>query len=282
MGGPARRDYRLHTMKKPASLLVALAASTALLLNGCASAPATKPVSQQELMRKDIEQITKVEIFYHPSEYAIVDLGGSDARGLAGAFGFFGLMAGLALDAGSKLTYQDRAEARSKEFTALMKDQGTPDLNAIQAERLAELIRQSGREVVITSTKRPSQDLLKMDVTPASGDQNASASTSPTNDAGTARLILRVSAGYGAESAMAVYHSMVLTDAVLRDANGKRLITLRLEKQNSGETYRTFEGLKSSAPDAMAVLKKDALAQAEHVYEGTFDLPKLTAAVASK
>ncbi|MFX5793818.1 hypothetical protein ABTD98_22375, partial [Acinetobacter baumannii] len=69
---------------------------------------------------------------------------------MSGAFGIFGLVAGLALDASSKLSFADRAAARSKEFTALLKDKGTPDINAAQAEYLAGLIRKSGREVIVT------------------------------------------------------------------------------------------------------------------------------------
>ncbi|WP_457832457.1 hypothetical protein, partial [Staphylococcus aureus] len=61
------------------------------------------------MARNEIEKITRVEIFYHPSEYGVMDLGGSGAAGMSGAFGIFGLVAGLALDASSKLSFADRA-----------------------------------------------------------------------------------------------------------------------------------------------------------------------------
>lgn len=270
------------TMKKPASLVVALLTSVSLLVTGCASAPQSKPVAQNELARKDIEKITRVEIFYHPAHYGVMDLGGSGAAGMSGAFGIFGLMAGLALHANSKLTVVERTEARSKEFTALLKDKGTPDVNAAQAEYLAELIRKSGREVILTSVKRPTGETPLMDVTTASSSDAATAVPVALNQPGTARLILRLTSAYGAESATSSYQSLMITDAVLRDASGKRLVSMELTKKDNGETYSTFESLKANADEAALSLNKDAVEQAQQVFHNTFDLPPLNTTVAAK
>ncbi len=272
----------IHIMKKPASLFVALLASVSLLVTGCASAPRSKPVAQNEMARNEIEKITRVEIFYHPSEYGVMDLGGSGAAGMSGAFGIFGLVAGLALDASSKLSFADRAAARSKEFTALLKDKGTPDINAAQAEYLAGLIRKSGREVIVTSVKRPTGETPLMDVTTASSTAAASAMPVALTQPGTARLILRVTTGYGAESATASYRSLMITHAVLREPGGKRLVFMELTKKDNGETYSTFESLKSNADEAALSLNKDAVEQAQQVFHNTFDLPPRTTTVAAK
>ena len=258
-------------MTKHASRLAALVVSLSILITGCASAPQTKQVAQNEKARQDIEKITRVEIFYHQPEYVVMDLGGSSASGMAGIFGVFGTLAGAAIDAGSKLTFKERAEARSKEFTALLKDSSTPDLTALQAGHLAELIKKSGREVTLTSVGRPGKETSMMDVASATGINT---------DPGTARLILRVTSGYTAESATASYRSTVITEFVLRDASGKRLVSMYMNKRDNGETYSTFDSLKSASKVAAESLNKDALQHADDVYRGTFDLPQIAAVAA--
>ncbi|MBB3214377.1 hypothetical protein FHW67_003694 [Herbaspirillum sp. Sphag1AN] len=250
-------------MKKHPSLLVALLACVIALSAGCASTP--EHVPQKETARADIEKITKVDIFYHPAEYSVVDAGGSSLSGLASFLGPIGTLAGAALDAGSKLTVAERATARSKEFTALIEDAGTPEITLMQAERLAERIRESGREVRLISVKRP---LGKMSAMDASDPEAATADYMPDR----ARLVLRVTPGYRAESAMSSFQSVMTTAFVLRDAEGKHLVSYSLRKQDNGETYMAYEGLKEAAATAAASLLKDALAQADDVFVMTFDL----------
>ncbi|MCA1323768.1 hypothetical protein [Herbaspirillum sp. alder98] len=250
-------------MKKTSSLLVTVTACIVFLISGCASAP--KQVEQKERARKDIEKITAVEIFYHPTHYVVMDLGGSSVSGIGGIFGVFGAIAGAAIEASSKLTFKERTEARSKEFMALLKDAKTPDLNAAQAEYLATLIRKSGREVIVTAVERPTQETSLMDV--------------KDGEPGVARLILRVTSGYTAETATASYKSTAITEFALRNPTGKRLVSMELSKRDNGETYSTFDSLKAASTVAAESLAKDANQQADSIFRQTFDLPPPALAV---
>ncbi|MEB0140702.1 MULTISPECIES: hypothetical protein [unclassified Undibacterium] len=252
---------------KNKSLLLASLIFGIVLITGCTTTPVV--VSQKEVARKDIEKISKIEIFYQPSEYVVMDLGGSSASGVAGIFGVFGTIAGIAIDASSKLTFRERASARSKEFTDLLKAEKAPDINALQAEYLAALIKKSGRDVKLTSIAQPTEIASLMDVKKPT-DNNLN------DHQGYARLILRVTSGYTAESATSSYKSLAATEYVLRDHEGKRLVSENLINKDNGETYMTFDRLKSSSKVAAESLGKNTIAQADEIFRQTFDLSSTT------
>lgn len=241
--------------------LSALVIFTTVISVGCTFAPQASP-SQKEVNHDAIERISKVEVFYHPAEYAVVDLGGSKASQMAGVFGVLGMLAILAAEAGSKLTAVDRTEARSKEFDQLIQADNMADIHLVQAQQLAALIQGTGREVKLTKIERPS------------GGDSLAISTRPTLDftEGYAPLLLRVTTGYGAESATASYKSMALTEFALFDAGSPKrvLVTDQLKKRDNGVTYQTFDGLKSSRALAVESLQRDLGEAAQLVFNATF------------
>lgn len=245
-------------MSKFLSVLLAL---SIVLSVGCATAPQPSP-SQKEVHRYAIERISKVEIFYHPAEYSVVDLGGSKASQMAGVFGLFGMFAILAAEAGSKLTAVERTEARSQEFDQLIQADKMADIHLAQAQQLAALIQGTGREVKLTKIERPS------------GGKSLAVSTQPKLDftEGYAPLLLRVTTGYGAESATASYKSIALTEFALFDAGSHKqvLVTAQLKKRDNGVTYQTFDGLKSSRALAVESLQRDLGEAAQLVFNATF------------
>lgn len=227
---------------------------------GCASVRHPS-ASQKEVNHDAIQRISKVEIFYHPAEYSVIDLGGSKASQMAGVFGPLGLLAVLAAEAGSKLTALDRAQARSKEFDQLIQADQMADINLVQAKQLATLIQDTGRDVKLTMIQRPQGERL---ATP----------TQPKLEftAGYAPLLLRVTTGYGAESATAAYKSIAVTEFALFDdtTQERLLVTDQLKKRDNGVTYQTFDGLKSSRALAVESLQRDQEDAAQLVFNATF------------
>jgi len=228
---------------------------------GCTFAPQASP-SQKEVNHDAIGRISSVEIFYHPAEYSVVDLGGSKASQMAGAFGVLGMFAILAAEAGSKLTAVERTEARSKEFDQLIQADRMADIHHVQAQQLAALIQGTGREVKLTKIARPS------------GGKSLASSTQPELrfNKGYAPLLLRVTTGYGAESATAAYKSIALTEFALLDAGSHKqvLVADQLKKRDNGVTYQTFDGLKSSRALAVESLQRDLGEAAQLVFNATF------------
>ena len=233
--------------------------AVSILITGCASTP--PKLTQKELAKEELAKISKVEIYYHPSSYTIVDGGGSSMAGLGGALGLFGMFAALAVDAGSKLTAVERAEARSKEFNQLMLDAQVADINKEQAEAIARMIASTGREVKLTAIKRPAGDFSK--------DQEFASNVQWSE--GYAPLILRATTGYAAESATASYQSVAVTEYVLKDASGKQLIKNKLIRRGSGDTYQTFDGLKGATGAVVVVLNKDMQTQATELHQQSFE-----------
>ena len=240
------------------SLLVAICAT---LITGCATKTVVPPIAQ-ELNQAVIRKITKVEVFYHPAEFAVVDLGGSGAAGMAGILGPVGMLIALGMDASSKLTFKQRVEARSKQFDAAVKTSSLSDVNLLQAEYLAQAIRRTGREARISKIERP-----------LGGDAKAMAmglGWKPADDH--AGMVVRTTVGYGAESATASYKSIAINDFLLTDADGKTLAFGRAQRKDNGVTYQTFSGLLESHKTAVNSLTQDLIRNADEAMKKTLDL----------
>lgn len=249
-------------MKKLISVAIIVA-----LLSGCATqTPAY--VMQKKNSRQAIEKIRNVEIFYHADDdYTVVDRGGSGMTGMAGLLGPVGLLVALGADAGSKMTVAERAKERTKEFSSAMRS-SLPDggLNAQFANKLADLLRESGRTVKLTQIERPS------------GSERLAASTAKnlnlTEDF--APVVLRITAGFGAESATSSYKPFVAAEYVLKNTAGNVLVENRETINNDSKTYMTYQGLLEDHKEAGEMLRKDILLLALVAHKKLFDLSELS------
>lgn len=195
--------------KKPICAIIAI-----LTISGCATHQ--RPVAPNH--DADVVNIKKVELFYHSDSYAVV-------VGQAGGL--------LAL---ASIGESNRIEQRSKALTeAIERDFPARKLNFAFAEKLADEIRKSGREVKLTEVNRPvgNADIFKT-------EHFRNAPLTP----GFAPLMLRVSTGYGAPSFMQSFESNVEVSYVL--ANQDRTVNLK-----HGQHWRRGTGSSFGAADTL-------------------------------
>lgn len=236
--------------------LLALSTVIAMLV-GCAAAPDNSAL----MARKEaVAAVSKVEIFYNgQDELAVIDRGGSSMTGMAGLFGPVGMLMALGADAGSKLTMAERAEARSKAFTAAV-DQGTSPrtLNQQFAESLASRIRATGREVRLTPTKRISGDLSK--------------STFPETQftAGYTPLVVRITTGYGASDAMSMYRPIIVVEQSLKNGDPTRVHQNIYRSQRDEPSYMRYDSLLEQHAAAHEGLRQGLAAAVDPVYQRMF------------
>lgn len=248
-------------MNKLASVVVIIG-----LLSACAThTPAY--VMQKKSNRQSIEKIQNVEIFYHADGiYPVIDRGGSAMTGMAGLLGPVGMLVALGADAGSKLTMAERAEARTKEFTKAVRDSFSGEsLNAQFANKLADLLRENGRTVKLTQIERPA------------GNARLAASTAKdmTPAENFAPLVLRITTGYGAESATSSYQPVIVAEYVLKNSSGHVLVESRESINEGGNSYLTYQGLLEDHRNAGEALRKELVALAPLAHKKMFDLSEL-------
>lgn len=232
---------------------------TIALLSSCASQQVATP-SLKEVNRVKVNSISKVEVFYHEDIYSIIDLGGSGLSGLSGLFGPLGTLVGMTADSASKGTMKSRAETRSEEFTKYVLQDNTSSLSYDFANALADKLKAEGKQVKVTKINRPM------------GDNSLVLSTTsditPTSDY--ARLILRITPGYGAQSATSSYQSLMLIETLLQDEYGGPISEYKVTKRNFSESYFTFAGLLSDHKKAFNDLKVGAISTTPSFYSGLF------------
>jgi hypothetical protein len=238
------------------------------LLSGCA-APLPQYLSQKKENQAAIGKIQQVEIFYHADDgYVVLDLGGSSMTGLGGLLGPIGALVALAADAGSKLTMAERAAGRTKEFTNAVRQRFPgQDLNLEFAQKLAALIQETGRTVKITKIDRPTGDMLM-------------SKSIPTNLPVTENhvpVLLRISSGYGAESATTSYRPFIKAEYVLaRDAK-QVYVENSMTVKDGAKTYLTYPELLADHEAASNELKSILISLAPTAYKNMFDLGELAA-----
>lgn len=221
------------------------------LLSACATAPQT---SEKDQNRAAITNIANVEIFYNEEAFPIIDLGGSGASGLSGMFGPLGAVVGVFADGVSKSTMKSRAESRTEEFTAAVK-QSNPhaDINAEFANELASQLRKTGKTVKVTQIQRPMGN---------GGLLASTASTDHVPTKGYAKLFVRTTTGYGAESATSSFESLIVLETTLEDERGNALMHHNATKRNFSESYFTYRGLLGSHKKAVEALKGGLISMA--------------------
>ena len=214
------------------------------LLSGCATAP---QITEKEKNLAAITTTTNVEVFYNDQDFVVLDLGGSGASGLSGLLGPLGSIVGALGDAVSKGTMKSRTDSRSKEFTAaVMRSKPDTDINAEFANQLANSLRKVGKTVKVSRVKR----VLGNDGVLAS---TASLDHIPT--IGYAKLFLRTTTGYAAESATSSFKSLIVLETTLEDEHGNALVHHNETKRDFSESYFTFSGLLGDHQKAAIALK---------------------------
>jgi hypothetical protein len=233
------------------------------LVSGCANnAPA--PPSQKEIHQAAIRNIKNVEILYHPDRYVVMDLGGSGGTGMGGLFGPIGMLVALGVDAGSKLTFAERAEARSKEFTAAVRaSYPGRDLDAEFADKLADLLRKQGRTVSLTKIERPAGDPLGI-----GAEYHAMHSS-----AADANVVLRITTGYGAASATSSYEPLIVVEYALVQ-NKRILVDGKISINDGKKSYLTFPELLGNHKEAVDEISRILSAVAERADNNMFDVSR--------
>lgn len=210
--------------------IIALISAVALV--GCATNNGPDKAALQA--RKDAtNNLPKIELLYNEQDaFEVLDLGGSNMTGLSGLFGPIGMLVAMSVDAGSKLSMADRAEQRSKEFTAaIQKDSPQKGLNKQFAEQLADRIRAGGREVKVTPTKRAIGGLSKM----STPDAQASTDYAP--------LIVRITTGYGAKDATSSFQPLITIEYQLKKDEKTIVYQDSYVKRPEEPTYFTYGAL---------------------------------------
>ena len=227
------------------------------VLAGCATAPDNSAALQA---RKDtIAAVSKVEIFYNgDDELVVIDAGGSGMAGMGGLFGPIGQLMAIGADAASKLSVAERAEARSKEFTAAVKGGTSPrTLNQQFAEKLATHIQATGREVKITPIPRAKGELAiafpEVAVTP-----------------GYTALLVRITTGYGAVDALSSYRPTIVIEQSLKNVE-RRNVYFDIYKADIGEpNYMMYGTLLEQHVAAHEGLRQGLVAVADPVSRRMF------------
>lgn len=221
-------------MKKLFAIVTAI-----LFLSGCAGIP------QKEAHKAEISAIKNIEIFYHPDSYGVIVIESG---------GLFAL---------ASIGESSRIEQRSKEFTnAIHESFPDKNLNLSFAQKLAEKIRASGREVKITKIDRPVGDwnIFKTD---------AYIKAPKTPDY--APLALRVTTQYVANNFMTGFASVVDVTYQLGGADGKgELINLWETGGGKGETYMKFDSLLAAHKDAYKEIQTELMSLSPKVYSNIF------------
>ncbi|MGW9064021.1 hypothetical protein ACWGPO_07995 [Achromobacter animicus] len=247
-------------MKKLLSIAV-------IFLSGCAIHQPTPKYQLDKLAnRAAIQSGLPVEIFYHPDEYVIMDLGGSQSLGVLGILGPVGLLMGVTADAAHKLDMKSRTERRSKEFSELVsKNFPNESFNQAFALQIGDLLVKEGRAVKVTKVLRPS----------GSEDLASSVSQDLVPTAGYMQLLLRLGTAYGAASATDSYKPMIIIEYALKDTDGKALMSRSFSRVygKSDQTFLTYPGLLEDYVDAHKELGARLHAWSEPVYSEIFLFP---------
>ncbi len=204
-----------------------------------------------------ISKITKIEIMYHNDDFVIIDGGGSNITGLGSFLGPIGSIAEATAQIVSKSTVSDRASQRSKEFNNTILN-NFPEINcsANFVNEFAKKLRENGKEVKITLIDRPH------------GEFDDSFKIAPQD--GYARIVFRITTGYGAETATSSFNPLIINEYIFIDENNKVLASGNETKKNFGESYFTYQGLLEAHKKAVITLQDGLLSTVDTIYKDAF------------
>lgn len=227
----------------------------AALLVGCAGG--SKKVANEE---PEPLSYPRVEIFYNAKpELAVLDTGATPTAGLGGLFGPIGVLVAVGVDAASRSNSINQAASRSKRFQqAIEDDVGELALNREYAERLAEAMRATGREVKLTPGERASGGPRKMEL--------AGLTATP----GHVVMLLRVTTGYGAPSLTSDFRPIVVVDYALRDEKLQPITWNSVTSNQGSPSYFSYDTLLKEKKEAYEGLRQQLFATVGRVMKNDF------------
>lgn len=202
----------------------------------------------------------RVEIVYNAkSELEVLDTGATPTVGLGGLFGPVGVLVSIGVDAASRNNSINQVESRGKRFQQAVRDSnGELTLHQEYAERLAEVMRATGREVKLTPSDRATGGARKMEL--------AGLTATPGYEV----MLLRITAGYGAPSLTADFRPIIVVEYALRD-DKLQPITWNSATSNRGSpSYFSYDTLLNENKAAYEGLRQELFATIGRVMSNDF------------
>lgn len=202
----------------------------------------------------------RVEIVYNAkSELVVLDTGATGTIGLGGLFGPLGALVTIGVDIASRNSSMNQVESRSQRFQqAIVDSTGELTLHQEYAERLAEAMRATGREVKLTPSARATGAARKMEL------------PGLTATPGYEVMLLRITTGYGAPSLTSNFRPVIGVDYALRD-DKLEPVTWNSVTSNWGSTsYFSYDTLLKENKAAYEGLRQELFATVERVMRNDF------------
>lgn len=202
----------------------------------------------------------RVEIVYNAKpELVVLDSGATPTAGLGGLLGPVGALVAIGVDAASRNNSMNQVASRSKRFQdAVEESSGELTLHREYAERLAEAMRATGREVKLTPGGRAVGPARKMDLgglNPAPGYEV---------------MLLRISTSYVAPGLASDFRPAVVVEYALRDDQLKPVTWNSVVSRNGSPSYFSFDELLKEHKAAYAGLREQLFATVGRVMSNDF------------
>lgn len=227
----------------------------AVLVAACANRPAQTVVEEPEPL-----SYPRLEIVYNAkAELGVLDTGATPTVGLGGLFGPVGALVAIGVDAASRNNSINQVESRSKRFQQAVQDSaGELTLHKEYAERLAEAMRATGREVKLTPSERATGAARKMEL--------AGLTVTPGYEV----MLLRITTGYGAPSLTSDFRPVVMVEYALRDDQLKPITWNSVMSNQAGPNYFSYDTLLKENKAAYEGLRQQLFATVGRVMSKDF------------
>lgn len=229
--------------------------TVAAMLVGCASGPKQATNEEPEPL-----SYPRVEIVYNAkAELAVLDTGATPTAGLGGLFGPVGALVAIGVDAASRSNSIDQVASRSKRFQqAIEDDLGELALNREYAERLAEAMRATGREVKLTPGERAKGGARKMEL--------AGLTATPDHVV----MLVRITTGYGAPSLTSDFRPVVVVEYALRDDKLQPITWNSVASNQGSPSYFSYDTLLKEKKEAYEGLRQQLFSTVGRVMKNDF------------
>ncbi len=202
----------------------------------------------------------RLEIVYNAKpELVVLDTGATPTVGLGGLFGPVGVLVSIGIDAASRNNSLNQVESRSTRFQQAVQDSsGELALHKEYAERLADAMRATGREVKLTPSGRATGAARKMEL--------AGFTATPGYEV----MLLRITAGYGAPGLTSDFRPIVNVEYALRDENLQPLTWNSVISNQAGPSYFAYDTLLKENKAAYEGLREQLFATVGRVMSKDF------------
>ena len=227
----------------------------AALLVGCAAQSKQAAIEEPEPLSHP-----RLEIVYNATpELVVLDTGATPTVGLGGLFGPLGVLVSIGVDAASRNNSLNQVESRSKRFQQAVQDSsGELTLHKEYAERLADAMRATGREVKLSPSGRATGAARKMEL--------AGLAATPGYEV----MLLRITAGYGAPGLTSDFRPIVNVEYALRDKNLKPITWNSVASNYAGPSYFAYDTLLKENKAAYEGLREQLFATIGRVMRNDF------------